>query len=215
MRRSYPLTIVLTGGIASGKSTVADLFADLGIPIIDADQISRELVQPGSIILDKIIGYFGKEYLIIDEDHKNHLNRSKLRERIFNFPEDRQWLENLLHPEVYKIMRERIQEKIKSHIKNPVPYIICVIPLYFEAKRPDNIIFDKIIVIDVPQKLQISRLMQRDHIDQSQAENILKSQATRQTRLINADKIITNTGDLDFLQSQIVKIDQKYRNNIR
>jgi len=210
MPRPHPLAIVLTGGIASGKSTVAHLFSDLGIPIIDADQISRELVQPGSVFLDKVIDYFGKDYLIV-EDNKNHLNRSKLRERIFNFPKDRAWLENLLHPEVYKIIRERIQERITKQTTHSIPYIICMIPLYFEAKKPDDMRFDKIIVIDAEEKLQISRLMQRDDMTELQAKNILKSQHGREARLKGADEIVTNNNDLSLLKAQVLKIDQKYR----
>lgn len=200
------LTIVLTGGIASGKSTVADLFSELGIPIIDADQISRELVQPGSIILDKIIAYFGKEYLN-QKNNKNTLNRSKLRERIFNFPKDREWLENLLHPEVYRIIQERIQ----AQSTNSIPYIICVIPLYFETQKPEDIKFDKIFVVDTDEKLQIFRLMERDHITLDQAKNILETQSHRDARLDGADEIIQNNGDLKLLKTQILKIDKKYR----
>lgn len=198
------MAVVLTGGIASGKSTVANLFSALGIPIIDADQISRELVQPGSVLLDKIIHHFGRNYLC-----DNSLDRSKLRERIFNFPEDRQWLENLLHPEIYSVIQEKI---LGSRLRgnDGAPYIICVIPLYVETQKPDDMKFDKIFVVDTEEKFQISRLIERDKMTVEQAKNILKSQSPREARLKSADEIIVNNGDIDSLKAQIVKIDKKY-----
>src|SRR5262245_56530377 len=121
MPRSYPLVVALTGGIGSGKSTVARLFSDQGAPVIDADQLSREAVMPGSDLLAKIIAHFGKNYL----DKTGHLIRHQLRARIFANPEDRRWLEEILHPEIYARMKEKLNALSIAHRQHAISYIIC------------------------------------------------------------------------------------------
>jgi dephospho-CoA kinase len=205
MPRSYPLIIALTGGIGSGKSTAASFFSDLGVPIIDADQLSRELVMPGSEILKEIITYFGQDYL----DTTGNLNRHKLRQRIFEFPEDRQWLERILHPKIYALMKAKIKALFLLPDQKNIPYIICVIPLLFETGKPDFI--DCVLVIDTEESAQITRAVQRDNLTESQVQNSLKSQCNREIRLKGADDIIDNNGDAAQLKSQVLKLDQKYR----
>jgi dephospho-CoA kinase len=203
-KKSVPsLIIALTGGIGSGKSTVANLFSDLGVPIIDADHISREIVTPGSDLLKKIIDYFGESYL----DPSGNLNRSLLRTRIFESPTDRQWLENILHPEIYNNMKAKI--KTLKSTKTSYFYIICVIPLLFETGKPDFI--DKVFVVDADEASQIDRIISRDKLTKIQAETSLKTQCSRDVRLKNADEIIENNGDLAYLKTQVLKLDQKYR----
>jgi dephospho-CoA kinase len=185
--------IALTGGIGSGKSTVADLFSALGVPVIDADALSRQLVVPGSECLKKIVDYFGKEYL----DKSGRLKRRKLRTRIFTFPEDRLWLEKLLHPEIYRMMKAKLAE-INA------PYVICVIPLLVETEKPDFI--DKIIVVDTDEISQIMRITSRDQLTHIQAKTILKSQSSREMRAKLADEVIYNNSDLAELKIQVNKL---------
>jgi dephospho-CoA kinase len=197
LHKTLPLIIALTGGIGSGKSTVANLFADLGVPIIDADQISRELVVSGSPLLEKITSYFGNRYI----DDLGNLLREKLRSRIFESEKDRLWLESLLHPAIYEIIKERAKAQ-------KVPYVICVIPLLFETDRPDFI--DKVIVVDLAEELQIKRVSERDNISEEEIRAIINSQCSRKERLKKADEIIKNNGDIALLKLQVGKIHKKY-----
>jgi dephospho-CoA kinase len=171
--------IALTGGIGSGKSTVADLFSALGVPVIDADALSRQLVVPGSECLKKIVDYFGKEYL----DKSGRLKRRKLRTRIFTFPD--------------RMMKAKLAE-INA------PYVICVIPLLVETEKPDFI--DKIIVVDTDEISQIMRITSRDQLTHIQAKTILKSQSSREMRAKLADEVIYNNSDLAELKIQVNKL---------
>ncbi len=183
------LTIGLTGGIGSGKSTVADFFEKLNVPIIDADKISHALTQPDTDITKKIIKHFGNS------------DRKQLRDIIFSNPIEKKWLENLLHPEIRKIMKEKI-----ANVKSP--YCICVIPLLAESTSIDFI--DRILVIESSPELQISRAKMRDNSTADSIKAILASQASDLLRRKIADDIIINNGELEALKKQVLKLHQRY-----
>ena len=191
------LKIGLTGGIGSGKSTVANLFSQHGTPIIDMDEIAREVVLPGKPAMQEIREYFGDDIC----DEKGILDRKKLRAIIFNDEDKRQHLENIVHPRI----RQRVVEKLKPLNS---PYCIIVIPLLFETGLQDTV--DRILVVDVSVEEQITRTTQRDNLDEDYAMKIIASQVDRQTRLDNADDIIDNSGDITELESRIEKLHQKY-----
>lgn len=189
--------IGLTGGIASGKSAVAALFAELGAGIVDADQVAREVVAPGTPALHAIVERFGKTVLNTD----GSLNRQTLRQQIFQHPLQRLWLEGLLHPLIRTMMQQQAQ-RLKT------PYGIAVIPL---LKNPaDYPWLQRILVVDAPKNLQLQRLQQRDHIDKMQAEAILAAQLSREERLALADDVLENTGNLATLSSRVQQLHHVY-----
>ena len=192
------LIIGLTGGIGSGKSTVANLFADLGVPIIDMDQIARHVVEPGQPALLQITQTFGNE--LIDVEGK--LRRQQLSQIIFDSEEKRHQLEAILHP----IIREETERQLAEL---EAPYCIVVIPLLLESNQRSLV--NRILVVDAPEDIQIARTMQRDGISAKQAEKILASQVDRQSRLNAADDIINNSSALDSLRLQVKELDQAYR----
>jgi dephospho-CoA kinase len=192
------LIIGLTGGIGSGKSTVANLFADLGAPIIDMDQIARHVVEPGQPALLQITQTFGNE--LIDVEGK--LRRQQLSQIIFDSEEKRHQLEAILHP----IIREETERQLAEL---EAPYCIVVIPLLLESNQRSLV--NRILVVDAPEDIQIARTMQRDGISAKQAEKILASQVDRQSRLNAADDIINNSSALDSLRLQVKELDQAYR----
>jgi dephospho-CoA kinase len=188
-----PFVIGLTGGIASGKSIVANFFQALGIEIIDTDQLARTLVEPNQPALQAIIDYFSPA--ILQEDGK--LNRGALRRLIFNDPTKRQFLETLLHP--------LIRQKISIEIKNvQSDYCLVVIPLLVE-KEPNPEI-ERILVVDIEPARQKSLLQKRDQLSDIDIEKILKAQANRATRLAKAEDIIHNTGSLEELKAQVLAL---------
>lgn len=191
------LKIGLTGGIGSGKSTVAKRFADLGVPVIDMDVIAREVVLPGQAALDEIKAVFGND--ICNEN--NQLDRRRLRDIIFSDAAKRTQLENILHP--------RIRAKVKTLLdKLDAPYCIIVIPLLFETRGRDRI--DRILVIDTTVEQQIRRTMQRDNMREDQVRNIIASQVDRQTRLDQADDVINNSGETGRLDVQVKQLHEQY-----
>jgi dephospho-CoA kinase len=195
MRRVF--RIGLTGGIASGKSTVADLFAALGVPIIDTDLLSREVVAPGSPLLRQVTDHFGMQVL----DTDGSLNRQELRKRIFDDPEQRKWLEALLHPAIRELTDARCEAASG-------PYVIVAIPLLVETAGSAR--FDRVLVVDCDPELQITRLMARDGARREDAVRMLAAQAPRAARLAVADDVIHNDGDLDSLHEQVATLHAKY-----
>lgn len=190
------LVIGLTGGIGSGKSTIAKYFAELGIDIIDTDQLAREVVAPGTPALVKITEHFGKEIL----DAKQ-LNRKKLGDIVFKNTAERKWLEQLLHPLIRQETQRRIQQAKSS-------YCVAVIPLLVETKP--NELINRTLVVDSPENLQIARAQQRDNLTPEQIAAILKAQATRKQRLAAADDVIQNDKDLNHLKQQVLQLHKKY-----
>ncbi len=194
------LKVGLTGGIASGKSTVASLFAQHGAPIIDADQISRQVVQKGSDGLAAVRARFGPEII----DTEGELNRAALRKIVFADPQQRAALESLLHP----LIRARSDEQERQAAELNHPYVIFEIPLLLETKR--HLDMDCVLVVDVPETLQIERVMQRDNCDETQARSILSAQTSREIRLQAADDVIDNSKDLSHLKQAVKALHQKY-----
>jgi len=197
MTASEPFRIALTGGIASGKSTVADLFAALGIPVIDTDVISRQVVEPGQPALAEIVTAFGPD--VLDEDRR--LDRRRMRERIFSDPAARQRLEAILHPAIREAMERQSREA-------GGPYQLLVIPLLAEGRRRDHV--DRVLVVDVPEELQVERLMGRDRVSREQALASLQAQATRAERIAIADDVVRNTVQVDELRDKIAELHRKY-----
>lgn len=193
------LVIGLTGGIGSGKSTVTDLFARLGVPIIDADVIAKQLTSPKQEAFENIIKHFGSDIL----DQNGQLNRKRLGQIIFQNNQERQWLEKLLHPEIERQMHEQIKQ-----LSTSFPYCIAAIPLLIEV-HPYSFI-DRILVIDIPEPLQIERVMARDHLSKKEVSHILSSQTSRENRLAKAHDVIINTGSLADLTEQVKSLHQQY-----
>ena len=187
----------VTGGIGSGKSVATDRFAHWGINIVDADVVSRNVVKIGTPALQEIASHFGKHILLTDQS----LNRPKLRTCIFNDPEEKQWLEALLHP----LIAEEITREINA---SQSPYVIFVSPLLIESQQMSAC--DHLLVIDVPEELQIKRTTERDNNEESLVRRIIASQASRQLRLEKANDIIENTGELNALNQHVDKLHQKY-----
>ena len=192
-----PFRIALTGGIASGKSTVADLFAQLGVPVIDTDLISRQVVAPGKPALAEIVAAFGPGVL----DAEGNLDRRRMRERIFSDPGARRRLESILHPAI----RAELE---RQSAKAGGAYQLLVIPLLAEGGRRDHV--DRVLVVDVPEALQLERLVGRDGVTADQARASLGAQATREARLAIADDVIRNTGPVDELRAKVAALHQKY-----
>ena len=186
--------IGLTGGIATGKTTVADMFSNLGIEIIDTDEIAKEVVQPGEPALKLIIDSFGKD--IIEKKSKK-LDRRKLRKIIFENNEYKKKLESILHPIIRKKTLDLLLE-IKSK------YVIIVVPLLIETGFIE--IVDYVIVVDCPKKTQLQRLLERDKISKKDGENIIKNQINRKDRLKKADIVIDTSKDIKSVINQVNKI---------
>ena len=193
------LIIGLTGGIGSGKSVVAAEFKRLGVTVIDADEIAREIVAPNTKLLQKISAKFGKEILNAD----GSLNRKLLRSIIFKDQQARNWLEKLLHPII-------IEKMIARADKSQSPYCVLVIPLLIETKLTDTV--DRVLVIDSTEALQKQRVQKRDQISESEITAIMKSQASREQLIENADDVIKNIGTINELKEKTRHLHQKYLN---
>jgi dephospho-CoA kinase len=190
------LRIGLTGGIASGKSTVAQRFVELGVPVIDADESSRLVVAPGQPGLTAVVEKFGAGILTNGE-----LDRRALRERIFADPRARLDLEAILHPLIRADMERRADESAGS-------YIVLAIPLLVEGGSRHHL--DRILVVDVDEAIQLERLIARDSITLDQARAILAAQATRKNRLTAADDVIENTGTVTQLRHAVDGLHERY-----
>ncbi|GIX22722.1 MAG: hypothetical protein KatS3mg121_1505 [Gammaproteobacteria bacterium] len=191
------LVVGLTGGVASGKSTVARLFAEHQVPILDADLIARELVTPGQPALDELVELFGPDIL----DEHGALNRRALRRRVFTDAQARARLEAILHPRIRRVMLERLQTL-------DAPYALLVIPLLVDIAAWEMV--DRILVVDTDEATQLERLMARDGIDAALARAMLDSQVGRADRLAAADDVIDNRGDLAALRRQVDALHRRY-----
>ncbi|AYO13445.1 dephospho-CoA kinase [Vibrio owensii] len=190
--------IGLTGGIASGKTTVANLFKQqFKIDIVDADIVAREVVEPGTPGLNAIVEHFGAD--IVHDDQT--LDRAKLREKIFSNPEEKAWLNGLLHP----MIREKMIEDLEQVTSD---YALLVVPLLVENKLDS--LCDRVLVVDVDPQTQISRTVKRDNVSEEQANAILASQASREQRLALADDVVKNNPDDPDLLLQITDLHEKY-----
>ncbi|WP_394424700.1 dephospho-CoA kinase [Vreelandella stevensii] len=193
------MIIGLTGGIGSGKSTVARAFGELGVGWVDADDIAREVVMPGEPALAAIAHRFGQQVL----DADGGLNRAALRQIVFSDPAQRRWLESETHPRI----RERLQLRLKALALNS-PYVLLVSPLLFESGQ--DALAQRTLVVDVPEELQRSRTLARDGVSEAQVRAILAAQLSRQERLSRAHDVIDNSGSLEHLQHQVVTLHRRY-----
>lgn len=191
----------LTGGIASGKSAAAERFAALGVDVVDADDVARAVVAPGSPGLAQVVDAFGTGVL----DATGALDRRRMRERIFDDPAARRSLESIVHPLVRLQMLAAIEAAAG-------PYAVAAIPLLAEGGgRAAYPWIDRILVIDVNAMTQRERVMRRDAIDASLADRMIAAQASRSRRLAIADDVVVNDGTLEALHVQIDALDRRYR----
>jgi dephospho-CoA kinase len=196
--------VALTGGIASGKTTVANLFAAHGVPLVDTDLIAREVVEPGQPALAAVVATFGADVL----DQEGRLDRRRLREIIFGDAAARGRLEAILHPAIRAEM-----ERQSAAAADAGPYQLLVIPLLAEGGRRNHV--DRVLVIDTPESVQVARLMARDAVTREQAEASLRAQAARTARLGIADDVVTNTGRIEDLRDQVDALHLQYVNFAR
>ena len=188
----------LTGGIASGKTTISDLFAKRGVAVVDTDMISRALLEPGELAFDQVCAHFGKD--IIDAD--GNIDRGRLREIVFNRPNEKSWLETMLHPLIYQRSLDAIRANTAS------AYVLVVVPLLFETNFQSLV--DRILVVDCPAELQIERLVKRDHIDESLAKKMLAQQLSNDERVARAHDIIENRNASIDLDSRVAQLHELY-----
>lgn len=193
------LIIGLTGGIGSGKSTVTNLFAQKGAPIIDADDIAHDIVQRGQPALERITNEFGAHYLTSNGE----LDRDKVRSHIYNHPTDKKRLESILHPLVFN----EIQRQLSTV---NFPYGILSIPLLFETGFHHHV--QRVVVVDCPEEIQIERVNRRDDLPIDDIKKILSSQCSRAYRIEHADDVINNDCSQDKLASQVQRLHDKYLN---
>ena len=191
------LRVGLTGGIASGKTRVAEMFAALGAPVVDTDAVAREVVEPGSAGLRAVRAAFGDSVLTAD----GALDRRKVRELVFGDAAARARLEAILHP----LIRARTLERLEGL---EAPYVIVVVPLLLETDFADLV--DRILVVDCPPETQIERVVARDRASRDEARAILAAQADRATRLGAADDVVDNGGTLDRTRAQVAELHARY-----
>ncbi|MGE5318622.1 MAG: dephospho-CoA kinase [Hyphomicrobiaceae bacterium] len=191
-------TVGLTGGIGSGKSTVADLFAELGTPVIDTDVIARELTGPGGAALNAVRAAFGETVIRAD----GTLDRAALRRRVFADARARRQLEAILHPRIRQAVEQR-------RALLTAPYALVVIPLLVETGGYRDVL-DRVLLVDCPEDLQIARVMARSGLAQDEVEAMLAAQAGRSERLAAADDVLLNTDSPDALRPQVAALHQRY-----
>ena len=187
----------LTGGIGCGKTTVSNLFHALSVPVIDADIVARQVVAPGSPCLSTITEHFGPDILL----ENGELNRSLLRQKVFSNTEDKTWLDNLLHPAI----RQRILTELAG-VQSA--YAILVAPLLLENGLEQYV--QRVLVIDVPESVQVKRTLTRDNTSEQQVKAIMAAQLPRQERLNRADDIITNDSSVAELAPKVAALHQQY-----
>ncbi len=191
-------SVGLTGGIASGKTTISDLFAKRGVPVVDTDTISRQLLEPGELAFEQVCEHFGDD--ILDQDGK--IDRRRLREIVFSQADEKTWLETMLHPLIFQRSHDAIVANARSE------YVLVVVPLLFETNYQSLV--DRILVVDCPAEQQIERLMKRDRIDESLARKMLAQQLSNAERVARAHDIIDNRSETADLESQVVALHDFY-----
>lgn len=191
------LRVGLTGGIGSGKSTIASLFVMRGVPVIDTDEIARSLTEPGQECYDEIIRIFGDAIL----DGNRRIDRERLRERIFDNPDERHRLEAILHPRIRVIVLEKLTAL-------EAPYVIVVVPLLIESGFTDLV--DRVLVVDTMENVQIQRTATRSGLSEPEIRKIMSAQASRAQRLQLANDVIENNGDRKQLEAEVERMHQWY-----
>ena len=191
------MIVGLTGGIGSGKSAAANFFVELGVDLIDADDLAKNVLNKNSKGYELFINEFGEQYL----DNDKNIDRDLLRKTIFNDSNKKNKLENIIHPQV----RSGIEEFIKSSKSD---YCIVVVPLIYETRSSSY--YDRILVIDCDEEIQINRSAIRDNTENKEIKKIISKQASREERLSIADDVILNNRTLDFLKEEVIKLHKKY-----
>jgi len=191
------IRIALTGGIGCGKSTACDFFTQLNVPVIDTDIIARELVEPHQIALKEIVDYFGSGILL----NNGQLDRKQLSEKIFKNKKDKLHLESILHPKIRICVEKKLNQLNCC-------YAIIAIPLLIETSQQNN--YDRVLLIDCDEQIQIARTLSRDDRDVSEIMSIIKSQASREDKLTIANDVIDNSTERSILQNQINQLHSKY-----
>ncbi|MCQ4295713.1 dephospho-CoA kinase [Pseudomonas stutzeri] len=192
-----PWILGLTGGIGSGKTAVADQFASLGVHVVDADQAARWVVEPGRPALKQIVARFGEGVLL----QSGELDRAGLRQRVFADPAERRWLEGLLHP--------LIRAEVARHLAlAESPYAIMVSPLLIESGQYRQV--GRVLVVDVPELLQVARTTARDQASEEQVRAIIEAQVRREERLKHADDVLVNDRDRAWLGSEVERLHRFY-----
>ena len=191
-------SVGLTGGIASGKTTISNLFVELGVLVIDTDVISRNLLAPGEQAYRQVCDHFGKQILF----DNGEIDRATLRNIIFSSPQQKSWLETMLHPLIFRRSHDAIIENSRAS------YVLVVVPLLFETNFQSLV--DRILVVDCPADQQIQRLMKRDNIDNNLANSMLAQQLSNAERLTRAHDIINNREDDADLVTQVAAFHQTY-----
>ena len=192
------LVVGLTGGVGSGKSTVADLFAELGVPVIDTDVIAHQLTAPGSVVLEAIRLAFGESVMQPD----GTLDRAALRRRVFADAGDRRRLEAILHPRIREVVGQSLAALT-------APYALVVIPLLVETGGYDDVL-DRVLLVDCPEDLQIARVMARSGLAEDEARAILSAQAGRAERFAAANDVVVNAASAAGLRPQVAALHQRY-----
>ena len=195
-------TIGLTGGIGSGKSTVADLLVAKGGALVDTDQIAHQLTAPGGAAITPIREFFGDGVIAPD----GRMDRPAMRALAFSDPQARKQLEGILHP----LIREQTDAQVAAAIASGAPYVLIAVPLLVEGGRWQGR-YDRILVVDCPTEVQIERVMRRSQLERAQVEAIMAAQATREQRLAAATDVIDNGGASQALPGQVDAIDSLYR----
>lgn len=189
----------LTGGIGSGKSTVARMFGALGVHWVDADSVAREVVEPGTPALESIAEHFGHDILLPD----GGLDRAALRQVVFEAPEERAWLEGLLHP----VIREELVRQLHPE-DYALPYVLLVSPLLLETDQHQLV--DKVVVVDVPVDIQIERTMARDDNARDQVQRIIDAQIPREHRLRKADEVVDNNRPVTEVERRVNELHNQF-----
>ena len=191
-------SVGLTGGIASGKTTVSNLFEELGVAVVDTDVISRTLLEPGELAFRQAVTHFGQDILL----PSGAIDRAGLREIVFSDGKQKFWLETMLHPLIY----QRSHDAMLEH--SAADYVLLVVPLLFESSFQSLV--DRVLVVDCPAEQQIQRLMKRDGIDENLAQKMLAQQLGNPERIARAHDIIENRDDSTDLASQVAALHQSY-----
>ena len=191
------MIVGLTGGIGSGKSAAANFFVELGVDLIDADDLAKNVLNKNSKGYELFINEFGEQYL----DNDKNIDRDLLRKTIFNDSNKKNKLENIIHPQV----RSGIEEFIKTSKSD---YCIVVVPLIYETRSSSY--YDRILVIDCDEEIQINRSAIRDNTENKEIKKIISKQASREERLSIADDVILNNKTLDSLEEEVIKLHKKY-----
>lgn len=198
------MIIGLTGSIATGKSTVSAMFQKKNIPVVDADQIAREVVEPGEEAYEQIVNHFGKDILFPD----GTLDRKKLGSIVFENEAERLKLNSMIHPAIHK----KMEDEKNKYIAHGHEAVVLDIPLLFEGKRKRT--FDKILLVAVSEDVQLKRLMERDKIDEHDAQQRINSQMPIKDKIALADEVIYNDGSREETEKQLLAILEKWGLNI-